>query len=65
MSLVGRIGERQRLDQLLTSVSAEFFAIYGRRRVGKTYPDRQRNRSGVLPGITFVEEKGKEALVDK
>lgn len=35
--LVGRVSEQELLAQLLTSSDAELLALYGRRRVGKTY----------------------------
>ncbi len=35
--IVGRAQERQTLDRLNASEEAEFLALYGRRRVGKTY----------------------------
>ena len=35
--IVGRNGEKKRLNRLLTSKEPEFMAIYGRRRVGKTF----------------------------
>jgi AAA+ ATPase superfamily predicted ATPase len=35
--IVGRIAEQKQLAQLLDSSDAELLAIYGRRRVGKTY----------------------------
>ena len=37
MSLYGRHRETDYLDGLLASGQAEFLAIYGRRRVGKTF----------------------------
>jgi uncharacterized protein len=39
--IVGRATEIKKLEELLTSKDAEFLAIYGRRRVGKTYLVRQ------------------------
>lgn len=39
--LFGREQEKQRLDDLLHSGKAEFIAIYGRRRVGKTFLIKQ------------------------
>src|SRR5208282_5499870 len=33
----GREGEKEQLKELLDSDKAEFLAVYGRRRVGKTY----------------------------
>ncbi len=35
--IIGRIKERELLSRLLRSDKAEFLALYGRRRVGKTY----------------------------
>ena len=35
--IVGRIAEQQELKDIFNSARAEFVAIYGRRRVGKTY----------------------------
>jgi AAA+ ATPase superfamily predicted ATPase len=37
MPLVGREKEKERLARLLASDKSEFLALYGRRRVGKTY----------------------------
>lgn len=41
MELIGRISEKQKLDNIMNSDKAEFLAVYGRRRVGKTYLIRQ------------------------
>lgn len=40
-SIVGRISEQQRLQELFDSKAAEFLAVYGRRRVGKTFLIRE------------------------
>ena len=37
MKLIGRIREIQKLDKLVASTQSEFLAVYGRRRVGKTF----------------------------
>ena len=37
MKLIGRIREIQKLDKLVASSQSEFLAVYGRRRVGKTF----------------------------
>lgn len=37
MELIGRIREIQKLDKLVASTQSEFLAVYGRRRVGKTF----------------------------
>ena len=41
MNLIGRIKEQEYLLSMLESDRAEFLAIYGRRRIGKTYLIRQ------------------------
>ncbi len=47
--MVGRSGEQRLLERMLDSGRAEFMALYGRRRVGKTHLVRHfsRNRAGV------------------
>lgn len=37
MSIVGRIAERKELDDIYNTEGSKFVAIYGRRRVGKTF----------------------------
>jgi len=37
MEIIGRASEKDILNQLLVSKQAELLAIYGRRRVGKTF----------------------------
>ena len=37
MTMIGRQKEQDVLDKIFNSNAAEFIAIYGRRRVGKTY----------------------------
>ena len=39
--LIGRKKEREQLLSLLESDKSEFVAVYGRRRVGKTYLIRE------------------------
>lgn len=41
LPIVGRVDERQELDLALKSPNAELIAVYGRRRVGKTFLIRQ------------------------
>ncbi|MBQ3656721.1 MAG: ATP-binding protein [Bacteroidales bacterium] len=36
-NIIGRVQEIRLLDDLVASNKAEFVALYGRRRVGKTY----------------------------
>ena len=35
--IIGRADEKEKLSKILGSKSAEFLAVYGRRRVGKTF----------------------------
>ena len=37
MKLIGRVREKEKLDKLIRSDKSEFLAVYGRRRVGKTF----------------------------
>lgn len=37
MKLIGRVREVQKIDKLMSSAQSEFLAVYGRRRVGKTF----------------------------
>lgn len=37
MKLIGRIPEIKKLEKLMQSSKSEFLAVYGRRRVGKTF----------------------------
>ena len=41
MELIGRIREIEKLDRLMASSKSEFLAVYGRRRVGKTFLIRE------------------------
>lgn len=41
MKIIGRKRELQILEQIYTSKQSEFIAVYGRRRVGKTFLIRE------------------------
>lgn len=41
MRLIGRTREQEKFDKLLSSPKSEFLAVYGRRRVGKTFLIRE------------------------
>jgi len=56
MNLVARKKERQQLDKLLKSKSAEFFAIYGRRRVGKTFLIREHFKKEICFELTGLQQ---------
>jgi AAA+ ATPase superfamily predicted ATPase len=50
--LVGRQKEKELLDSLLASPKAEFVAVYGRRRVGKTFLIRQHLKNELVFDFT-------------
>lgn len=52
--IVGRIEELQILDSLLKSKKPEFLAVYGRRRVGKTFLIRQRYSGQIAFQMTGI-----------
>ncbi|TVP74829.1 MAG: hypothetical protein EA353_14940 [Puniceicoccaceae bacterium] len=56
MSLIARQKERQHLDKLLQSKAAEFFAIYGRRRVGKTFLIREHFKRDICFELTGLQQ---------
>jgi hypothetical protein len=52
MKIIGRIEEQERLKTVYDSGKAEFVAIYGRRRVGKTFLVRQMFDKEILFDLT-------------
>lgn len=56
MNFIARKKERQQLDRLLQSKSAEFFAIYGRRRVGKTFLIREHFKKEICFELTGLQQ---------
>lgn len=70
--IIGREAEQQQLEFLTKSNKAEFIAVYGRRRVGKTYlvTEHFRGRlafyaSGVLNAKTIHQKESFSAALDK
>ena len=58
MALIGRQKEKALIDKLLSSKKAEFVAVYGRRRVGKTFLIRQYLKNEMVFDFTgSIEEK--------
>ncbi|MFY7842809.1 MAG: hypothetical protein ACOVOR_02200 [Rhabdochlamydiaceae bacterium] len=49
--IIGRLREKDLLNDLISSKKSEFIAVYGRRRVGKTYLIK--NFASSLPCIFF------------
>ncbi len=57
MDVLGRQKEKAILDELLTSPKAEFVAVYGRRRVGKTFLIRQYLKTNMIFDFTGSDEE--------
>jgi AAA+ ATPase superfamily predicted ATPase len=58
--LIGRGQETAKLDSILTSGSPEFLAVYGRRRVGKTFLIRQHLKDHIVFDFTGTRDASKE-----
>lgn len=56
MPLVGRQHEKALLDRLLASGEAEFLALYGRRRVGKTFLIREHFKKQLAFELTGLKD---------
>lgn len=54
--MIGRKLEREQLNRLLNSNQAEFLALYGRRRVGKTYLIREHFKKELCFELTGVKD---------
>ena len=59
--IIGRKNEIERLNKYAQSNQAEFIAIYGRRRVGKTYLINNVFRSRLAFSMTGIIEGNKHA----
>jgi uncharacterized protein len=60
VAVIGRENEKEKLDRLLQSGQAEFLAVYGRRRVGKTFLIRQHLGKQIVFDISGTKEGTKE-----
>ncbi|HMQ46285.1 MAG TPA: ATP-binding protein [Saprospiraceae bacterium] len=58
--IIGREKERVKLNQLLTSNQSEFLALYGRRRVGKTFLIRQHLKDFIVFDLSGSRDGSKE-----
>lgn len=54
--IIGREEEKDKLDKILQSNQAEFLAIYGRRRVGKTFLIRQHLQGRIVFELAGTKE---------
>ena len=59
ITLIGREEETEKIDILLLSPQAEFLAVYGRRRVGKTFLIRQYLKNNIVFDITGTQHGDK------
>ena len=59
-TITGREKEKEKLDKILQSKQAEFLALYGRRRVGKTFLIRQHLSDHLVFDISGSKEGSKE-----
>jgi AAA+ ATPase superfamily predicted ATPase len=55
-NIIGRARERKELDRLLASKEAEFLALYGRRRVGKTFLVREHFKKQLCFELTGIKD---------
>ena len=60
VKLIGRENEIEKIDRMLHSGQAEFLAVYGRRRVGKTFLIRQYLRNNIVFDFTGTKDGIKE-----
>jgi AAA+ ATPase superfamily predicted ATPase len=60
LTIIGRENEKEKLDKILRSEQAEFLALYGRRRVGKTFLVRQHLKDYLVFDISGAKEGSKE-----
>ncbi len=58
--LIGREEETAKLDGILISGSADFLAVYGRRRVGKTFLIKQYLKDHIIFHFTGTRDESKE-----
>jgi AAA+ ATPase superfamily predicted ATPase len=56
VKLIGREPEIEKINKLLLSANAEFLAVYGRRRVGKTFLIRQYLKDKIIFDFTGAKE---------
>jgi uncharacterized protein len=60
VTLIGREKEKEIIDSILQSNQPEFLAVYGRRRVGKTFLIRQYLQKNIVFDFTGTKDGSKE-----
>ena len=63
IKILGREKEKEKLDKILQSNQAEFLALYGRRRVGKTFLIRQYLKDKIVFDISGAKEGSKKRQI--
>lgn len=58
--IIGREKEKEKLDKIMKSAQAEFLALYGRRRVGKTFLIRQHLKDHIVFDLSGAREGTRE-----
>ena len=64
INILGREKEKAKLDKILQSNQAEFLALYGRRRVGKTFLIRQYLKDKIVFDISGTKEGSKKQQIN-
>ncbi len=64
IQIIGREKEKEKLDKMLLSNEAEFLAIYGRRRVGKTFLVRQHLKKHLVFELSGAKDESKKQQIE-
>jgi uncharacterized protein len=59
LPIIGRTKEKEKLDKILASNQAEFLALYGRRRIGKTFLIRQYLKNNLVFELSGTKDGSK------
>ncbi|MEY4937517.1 MAG: hypothetical protein RIS64_3876 [Bacteroidota bacterium] len=63
LEIIGRTKEKARLDKIMQSNQAEFLALYGRRRVGKTFLIRQYLKQNIVFDLSGTKDGSKKQQI--
>lgn len=64
MNIIGRNEEIKQFQQIIASEKSEFVAVYGRRRIGKTYLIREYFKDQITYHITGLPDGNKKQQID-
>ncbi len=64
MKLIGREREKKVLERLLTDKNSHFLAVYGRRRIGKTYLIRQYFERQIVFEVSGLNQKDRDQQLE-